>query len=203
ERVSRGTGCDEVDGLLGSGPAGSALAAAFLEEAHEVERHCIHIVLVGESDNRVRPPRSSRIVLPATLCERKLLRPPYAVGLQVNHHVVETRDLLFRHACQLGTARRRFMVPFLALLCAPPRFGCSHSAGAGFNRKCLHPCTVAAIHDPPLPFLPARRKLLCGHVELDHAAHTLLITADKGVACRSTRDGDAKRLKLRSDITQA
>jgi len=46
------------------------------------------------------------------------------------------------------------MALFLAVLCAPPRSGGSHSAGAGFVRNCLHPCTVAAIHDPlrsPLP----------------------------------------------------
>src|SRR6516165_4769701 len=46
------------------------------------------------------------------------------------------------------------MVPFLAVLCAPPRSECSHSAGAGFIRNCLHQCTVAAIHGPlrsPLP----------------------------------------------------
>ena len=29
------------------------------------------------------------------------------------------------------------MVPFLAVLCAPPRSGCSHPAGAGFIRNCL------------------------------------------------------------------
>src|SRR5262249_57586883 len=43
-------------GLLGAGRAGRALAAALvLEEAHQVEPHRLHIVLVGEDDNRVRP----------------------------------------------------------------------------------------------------------------------------------------------------
>ena len=49
-------------------------------------------------------------------------------------------------------------IPCCAL--RPPRSGCSHSAGAGFIRNCLHPCAVAAIYDPlrsPLPRRPGYR----------------------------------------------
>ena len=42
--------------LFGADPARRALAAALiLEEFHEVERHCLHIVLVRQDHNRVRP----------------------------------------------------------------------------------------------------------------------------------------------------
>ena len=45
----------QLDGLLGADAAGRALAAAFvLEELHQVERHRLHVVLVGQDDNRVR-----------------------------------------------------------------------------------------------------------------------------------------------------
>src|SRR5439155_4827142 len=56
QRLVPGPGCHQRGGLLGAGPAGRALAATLvLEEAHQVERHGFHIVLVGENDNRVRP----------------------------------------------------------------------------------------------------------------------------------------------------
>src|SRR5919198_2796150 len=49
-----GTGCHQLGRLLGSHSARGALAAAFiLEEAHQIERHRLHIVLVGQDDNRV------------------------------------------------------------------------------------------------------------------------------------------------------
>ena len=45
----------QLDGLLGADPAGRALAAALvLEEPHQVERHRLHVVLVGQDHNRVR-----------------------------------------------------------------------------------------------------------------------------------------------------
>src|SRR5262245_23908512 len=55
QRLIPGAGCHQLGGLLGSRPAGRALAATLvLEEAHQVERHRFHIVLVGEDHNRVR-----------------------------------------------------------------------------------------------------------------------------------------------------
>ena len=45
----------QLDRLLGADAAGRALAAALvLEEAHQVERHRLHVVLVGEDDDRGR-----------------------------------------------------------------------------------------------------------------------------------------------------
>src|SRR5262245_47510617 len=53
QRLIPGAGCHQLGGLLGSRPAGRALAAALvLEEAHQVERHRFHIVLVGRSEER-------------------------------------------------------------------------------------------------------------------------------------------------------
>ncbi len=45
----------QLDGLLGAGAARRALAAALvLEEAQQVQRHRLHVVLVGEDDHRGR-----------------------------------------------------------------------------------------------------------------------------------------------------
>src|SRR5205085_1179692 len=54
------------DSLLGADPARRALAAAFiLEKAQQVERHRLHIVLVGQNDDR-------------SACVRYRARPPTA-----------------------------------------------------------------------------------------------------------------------------
>ena len=51
----------KLNGLLGAIPAGRALAAALvLEELHEVQGYGLHIVLVGQNDNRVASRRNSR-----------------------------------------------------------------------------------------------------------------------------------------------
>ena len=45
----------QLDRLLGADPARRALAAALvLEEAHQVERHVLHVVLVAEDHDRGR-----------------------------------------------------------------------------------------------------------------------------------------------------
>ena len=55
QRLVPRPGCHQLDGLLGADAAGRALAAAFvLEEPHQVERHRLHVVLLGQDDNRVR-----------------------------------------------------------------------------------------------------------------------------------------------------
>src|SRR5262245_51712213 len=49
QRLVPRPGCHQLDGLLGSDTAWRALAAALvLEEAHQVQRHGFHVVLVGE-----------------------------------------------------------------------------------------------------------------------------------------------------------
>src|SRR6266851_2672785 len=46
--------------LLGPDPAGRALAAALvLEEAHQVQRHRLHVVMLGQNHNRVRSHEAS------------------------------------------------------------------------------------------------------------------------------------------------
>jgi hypothetical protein len=90
-------------------------------------------------------------------------------------------------------ARRRFMVAFLTVLCAPPRSGCSHSAGVGFIRNCLHPCTVAAIQDPlrsPLPRSVSRgRSILHEQTIIGFAP----IYNGHAQTCRSGRVADLDR----------
>src|SRR6185503_5724865 len=46
----------QLDSFFGAGAARRALAAALvLEEPHQVQRHRLHVVLVGQNDNRMRP----------------------------------------------------------------------------------------------------------------------------------------------------
>src|SRR5260370_25473759 len=46
----------QLHGLFGPHPARRALAPALvLEEAHQVERHRLHVIMLGQNDNRMRP----------------------------------------------------------------------------------------------------------------------------------------------------
>src|SRR3954453_23116380 len=54
QRLVPRPGCHQLDRLLGSCPARRALSAALiLEKAHQVERHRLHVVALGQDHDRV------------------------------------------------------------------------------------------------------------------------------------------------------
>src|SRR5450432_1275590 len=62
----------ELRGLLGPHPAGRALAAALvLEEAHQVQGHRLHVILLRQDDNRMRP-NEAAVRLERTEIERNI-----------------------------------------------------------------------------------------------------------------------------------
>jgi hypothetical protein len=117
-----------------------------------------------------------------------------------DHHRAQRRGSGRRYKRRL-TLLQEGVSWFHSLLCsAPLRSRCSHSAGAGFIRNCLHPCTVAAIHDSlcsPLPRSASRGRSILHEQTIIGFAR---IYDGHGQTCRS---GSPCRSRSRSTACSA